>query len=604
MATLNTKRIEESATLALKSALLRCPTLSAYISENDKTPSWDGQIFVYGSAEQKKSDGILAVPVQVKGTINKISAKSTSYSCEVSDLKNWMKNGGCILFLVSVDLESQSHKIYYTGLQVYDLKKELANAKHHKSRTIQLQKFPEDDPSEMTSIISSFAQDHVKQASFADKELPCLDDLAKRGVKVENVSFSVSGIDITPYNIGKYVSSHEIYLYAKPEGLDVEIPIDKVKNMTMYRPVSRPIYVAGQKHYDSYFILNENGDTSIKIGRGILIKYYETDNRLTLQFKPVGTLSDFIRDATFMVDVYQHREIKIGEVTLPLGNLDTIDIDAYTNSLTYYQDVKKMLDILGVTEELQCDALTAQDETNLRNFMFSVLYHREIGFPQAEERAAVFQAPFKIANLSIWIWAERQKSGKYIIDNYFAPHLVAAFASDDTKCEHPNPVSHFIMMDKAAFVDSSNIDYQCIENNLFATELTPLLINPATLLLLEMLKAYDEHPKKSEELLRLAEKTCTWIEQSATDKDPHIAVLNKMQIIRRQRKLNVSELLKLGQLIESDATADIKCGAYLLLDDNESAQKCFDELPVERQKEFLSYPICRFGNLEETHNGQ
>ncbi len=603
MATLNTKRIEESATLALKSALLRCPTLSAYISENDKTPSWDGQVFVYGSAGQKKSDGILVVPVQVKGTINKLADKSISYSCEVSDLKIWMQNGGCMLFLVSVDLESQSHKIYYSGLQVYDLKKELETAKHHKSRNIQLQKFPQDDPSEMTNIISSFAQDRVKQASFANKELPCLDDLAKRGIKVENISFSVSGIGITPYDIGKYVSSHEIYLYAKPEGLDVEIPIDKVKNMTMYRPVSRPVYVAGQKHYDSYLILNEKGDTLIKIGKGISIKFFETENRLTLQFKPTGTLSDFIRDATFMVNVYQHREIKIGEANFPLGNLDAIDIDQYTNSLTYYKDVKKMLDILGVTEELQCTGLTAQDETNLKNFVFAVLYHREIGFPQTKETDTVIHGPFKIANLSIWIWAERQKNGKYIVENYFAPHLVATFASDDMKCEHPHPVSHFIMMDKTAFTNSSNIDYQCIENDLLATKLTPLLIEPATLLLLEMLKAYDEHPKKSAELLRLAEKTCIWIEQSATDKDSHIAVLNKMQIIKRQRKLNVSELLKLGQLIESDVTADIKCGAYLLLDDNESSQKCFGELPVERQMEFLSYPICHFGKLEETHNG-
>lgn len=497
MATLNTKRIEESATLALKSALLRCPTLSAYISENDKTPSWDGQVFVYGSAGQKKSDGILVVPVQIKGTINKLADKSISYSCEVSDLKIWMQNGGCMLFLVSVDLESQSHKIYYSGLQVYDLKKELETAKHHKSRNIQLQKFPQDDPSEMTNIISSFAQ----------------------------------------------------------------------------------------------------------VGKGISIKFFETENRLTLQFKPTGTLSDFIRDATFMVNVYQHREIKIGEANFPLGNLDAIDIDQYTNSLTYYKDVKKMLDILGVTEELQCTDLTAQDETNLKNFVFAVLYHREIGFPQTKETDTVIHGPFKIANLSIWIWAERQKNGKYIVENYFAPHLVATFASDDMKCEHPNPVSHFIMMDKTAFTNSSNIDYQCIENDLLATKLTPLLIEPATLLLLEMLKAYDEHPKKSAELLRLAEKTCIWIEQSATDKDSHIAVLNKMQIIKRQRKLNVSELLKLGQLIESDVTADIKCGAYLLLDDNESSQKCFGELPVERQMEFLSYPICHFGKLEETHNG-
>ena len=128
MATLNTKRIEESATLALKGALLRCPTLSTYISENDKTPSWDGQVFVYASAEQKKTDGILAIPIQVKGTISKSSAKSTSYSCEISDLKIWMNNGGCMLFLVSLDFENQSHQIYYSALQVYDLKKELVIA--------------------------------------------------------------------------------------------------------------------------------------------------------------------------------------------------------------------------------------------------------------------------------------------------------------------------------------------------------------------------------------------------------------------------------------------------------------------------------------------
>lgn len=513
----NTKRIEESATHALEGALLRCPTLAAYISKNDKTPSWDGQIFVYGSADQKKSDGILVVPVQVKGSARKLSAKETSYSCEVSDLKNWMKNGGCILFLVSVDLEHQSYKIYYSGLQVYDLKKELKAAKHHKSRNIQLQEFPEDDSNEMTRIILSFAQNRLKQTSFADKELLPLDDLVQRGVKVESLSFTVPGIGMTPYDIGKYVSSHEIYLYAKPEGMDIEIPIDKVKDMIMSRPISKPVCVAGQKYYDSYSVLNEKGNTLIKIGKGISVKFFEQENQLTLHFKPNGTLSDFIKDATFMVTVFQHKKVEIGNAQFPLTEPNTVNIEQYTNSLAYYKDVKKMLEIFGVTEELQCTNLTEQDEINLRNFVYAVLYHREIGFPQMKETDTVIHGPFKIANLSIWIWAERQKSGKYIIENYFAPHPIAAFANDDTKHEHPNPVSHFIMMDKTAFLNSSNIDYQYIEKDLFATKLTPLLIQPTTLLLLEMLKAYDEQPEKSEELFRLAEKTCAWIEQSDVD---------------------------------------------------------------------------------------
>lgn len=603
MAILNAKRIEESATHALKGALLRCPTLSAYISENDKTPSWDGNVFIYGSAEQKKTDGILVVPVQVKGTSKHLSAKSVSYSCEISDLRNYYQNGGCILFLVSVNLESQAHKIYYSSLQVYDLKKELDMAGNQQSKSILLLEFPESSVDEMTNIFVSFAQNQTKQTSFVNKELLTLDDLVQRGVKVEHLSFTVPGIRITPYNIGEYISSHEIYLYAKPEGLDIEIPVDKVTNMMMSRPIFQPVCVAGHKHYDSYSVLHRNGDILIKIGNGISIRLFDTEKRLVLHFKPAGTLSDLIRDITFIVDVYQHKEIRIGEVNIPLGNLDTIDIDQYSNRLTYYKDVKKMLDILGVTEELQCADLTERDETNLKIFVFAVLYHREIGFLQRKETDAVIHGPFKIANLSIWIWAERQKSGKYIIESYFAPHPVAAFASDDTKCEHPNPVSHFIMMDKTTFTNSSNIDYQCIENDLLATKLTPLLIESATLLLLEMLKAYDEQPDKSTELLRLAEKICTWIEESGVEYNLHTMLLNKMQIIKRQRKLSVSEILKLGQLIEADVTADIRCGAYLLLDDNDSAKKCFCKMPVELQREFLMYPIGCFGNLKIENNG-
>lgn len=593
----NTKQIEENATHALKGALLRCSMLDAYISENDRTPSWDGQIFVYGGRDKKKTDGILVAPVQVKGTIKKLAGKSVSYSCEASDLRIWMQNGGCILFLVSIDLESQSHKIYYSGLQVYDLKKELETAKHHKSRKIQLQKFPEDDPNEMARIILSFAQNRLKQASFANKELLPLDDLIQRGVKVESLSFEVPGIGLTPYDIGKYVSSHEIYLYAKPEGMDIEIPVDKVTDMRMSQPILKSVCVAEQKYYDSYSILNEKGDTLIKLGAGISVKFVEPENRFDVYFKPKGTLSDFIRDASFMVAVFRHKEVKVGNTRFSLNSLGATNADRYERSLEYYRDVKKMLDLLGVTEELQCTNLTPQDETNLRNFVLAVLYHREMNFPEARGAGNVIRGPVKIANLSIWIWAERQESGNYLIKNYFVPHPVAVFAKDDAKCEHPNPVSHFIIMDKTAFINSSNIDYECIEKDLLATKLTPLLIQPATLLLLEMLKAYDEHPRKAEELLRLAEKTCTWIEQWDKKHDPYTAVLNRAQIVKRQRKLTVPEMLELGQIAESDAPSEVRCGAYLLLEENDSAQKCFDMLPVERQKEFLSYPICHFGKL-------
>ena len=56
MPSVNTKRIEDSATTALKAAMLRSPILDSYIDSNDKTPSWDGTVFVYKSEKTKKEN--------------------------------------------------------------------------------------------------------------------------------------------------------------------------------------------------------------------------------------------------------------------------------------------------------------------------------------------------------------------------------------------------------------------------------------------------------------------------------------------------------------------------------------------------------------------
>lgn len=64
----NNKRIEESAINILKGALLNSPYLEHHIESNDKTPSWDGNVIVYKSEDNKKSNIMGKVPIQVKGT--------------------------------------------------------------------------------------------------------------------------------------------------------------------------------------------------------------------------------------------------------------------------------------------------------------------------------------------------------------------------------------------------------------------------------------------------------------------------------------------------------------------------------------------------------
>ena len=67
MPSANTKRIEESATTALKAALLRCPILDSYIDSNDKTPSWDGTVFVYKSRRRRKKTSLVVFQSRLRG---------------------------------------------------------------------------------------------------------------------------------------------------------------------------------------------------------------------------------------------------------------------------------------------------------------------------------------------------------------------------------------------------------------------------------------------------------------------------------------------------------------------------------------------------------
>lgn len=82
--------IEHISINNLENTILKCNKLQTFISGNDKTPSWDGEVFIYGSSKKIKSNLIGKANVQVKGKwrkdITKI-VKEISYQISVDDLK-------------------------------------------------------------------------------------------------------------------------------------------------------------------------------------------------------------------------------------------------------------------------------------------------------------------------------------------------------------------------------------------------------------------------------------------------------------------------------------------------------------------------------------
>lgn len=603
MTNVNTKRIEESATTALKTALLRCPILESYIDSNDKTPSWDGTVFVYKSEKTKKDNLAGRVPIQIKGTEKVIISDTATFSCSVADLKNYYKDGGCVFFLISVDLSTGSSKIFYKTLLVLDLDKIIKSAGKQKTSTIHLTLFPA-EANEISSIFMEFTDNVHKQMGFIGKDIPTLESLEKNGAEITSLTFTASGIGLTWEKLPEFLSTHDFYLYAKTKGVDVEVPIDKITKTIVSKPVNGEVRVKERCFFPTYHVVYEEGKSIIRIGTGISVDVIEDDKRIKVYTNRPNTLSDYILETEFFLEMAEKGELTLNGVTLLLNGVSLPDLQAKKKTLEYCKDVNKMLDYLGVTEELYLNDLSENDEKNLRNFTGAVLYNRKIGFPNIEHDQ--IYGAFKIANLVIWIWANRQSDGMYSIESFFKLHQITLFTEDDVDLEKTIQISQFVLLNKKGLVHISNMDYERVYSDISQTPPSPEYCTRVNFLVLDMIAAYDEQTKHNEQLLDLAERICDWLRSIESVIDPEIVLLNKFQITKRRRKLFVNEIVEIAKLTDRKYLPAIRCGAYLLMDADEEAQKCFDEfLPIE-QEEFLKYPICHFGKLtmeEDKTNG-
>ncbi len=595
----NTKRIEEAATNAVKTALLKCPVLGSYIENNDKTPSYDGFIFAYRNPSLKNEYWIGSAPVQIKGTEKVITGEFAYYQCKITDLQTYYNGGGCIFFLVSVKPSTGDSIIYYNALSVFDLKRLLSKSEGKKSTKISLKRFS-DDSNEIGNVIINFIEDARKQTSFIGRKELSLDQIENKDVEIEAFTVCASGLGINEYNIYNYFTTHDFYLYAKPKGLDIDIPIEKVCNAIVSRPVLSKVLVKNIEYYPSYTVIHEKGRESIRIGKGIQISFGEDNSTVNMSFTPKGTLSEIIQDLSCFIAILENKEVTLNEATLPFNCSDKIDIKKYKDSLRYYADVKRMLEVLGVTEELQCDQISAQDDINIRNFVNAVLYNKGIGFPDAEDN--LIFGSFKIANLSIWIWANKREDGYYCLDSFYDNHNIVIFDEKDQERTNPISVSHYLLLNDDAFKHCSNIDIRAIKEDVCSMEHDKARIDIVTLFMLNILKGYDEQEVKDGDLLDLAECVCGWLREFQEGIPDQVQRLNELQIVRRRRSFNTKEIIELSGFTSDANMPNIRCGAFLLLEDNIEAQNCFNLMSHEDQDAFLSYPICRFGKLIKENN--
>lgn len=143
---MNTVNIEKIACNAVGKYLTDCRSLVPYIEENDKTPIWDGNVFIYHSEDICNNNLIGRYPLQVKGTEVNSFSDSTFFSVRVSDLRKFYQEGGCVFFVVqemwNAAQEEFLTQIFYNILDRSKISSLLEDCETVDSKTIFLHRVP------------------------------------------------------------------------------------------------------------------------------------------------------------------------------------------------------------------------------------------------------------------------------------------------------------------------------------------------------------------------------------------------------------------------------------------------------------------------------
>ena len=583
---------EKIATNHVELAISKADHLVSHINSNDKEPSWDGDVEVYKKSGHvhAKADLILKVPVQVKGHIKpNLKKKSIKYSIQYSDLRNYLYVGGTIFFVVYFDEKDEHHTIYYVGLLPFDLKKMLKDHKGDlsKCKSIELKVFPT-KKEDIDDIFLNFAHHMNRQRAAINSALLSFDS----DLPTNTISLGYSTSAAKHYDLPlDYFFDHETYIYAVlPQ--KVELPIahlDRIELFSFTRDA--PISIDSKVYFESYTVTRSKSSTVIRFGKGIQMSFSTTQSLPTkFNFTLSGTLSERIKDAEFMIAALSahHYEINGGKIAFSEANC--ANLPTLQKKLSFLLDVKKTLDAVHVTADLDCSSLSVTDNTNLSILRAALIDKEPIKMCSSQSLLRTCH----IANLELLLWVvPTEENSEYynIYDFNYVPLIYREFDKNDK--EYPS--THFVMLNKDAMLKYCNIDYNALLDAVQHVPFSKDYSHSLNALLLEMLKAYDESKNSRIELLSTATTLALWIKDSDPYTEHPIAILNYLQSVKRSRTLTSTEQAEILSLIEAaQDNESIYVGAYLLLDNPVAAKIHFDKLPEESQKFFESCPIYHF----------
>lgn len=452
--------IEIIATSTIEKLISRNSYLKTYIESNDKTPIWDGYVFVYRNKNRNKKneDLIGKVPVQVKGHESEvIENDKIKFRIDLESIKKFYTDGGVIFFVVYITPNSE--KIYYNSLLPLDLKRLIKKYNQQKTLEIELKTLPTEEK-ELADIFLDFIQNRKEQSGTLIDEFLYINDTQNIQNEIKQFKFSYSTVEPEKSIPFKELTTRDIYLYMEPKGIGNPIPVEKFSNAIVNIEHELEISVRGRIYYHDAYVQWQNGVPSVRCGKGIriFIPYAERAgyHNINLKIDFTGTLNEILHDLCFIRDMIESKEFSINKSAVPFENYNLEDKEDFYKRINNLELLKQRLEYYGVKTDLNLDKITDEDNIKLAIIMQE--------YPSIEKyKIDLSESPIlkvKVANILIILIAEEDIEKKYYkFKDFFTSNLMATYMLKEG-IEYI-PMSQFLILDKEG-LSADNIDAEKI----------------------------------------------------------------------------------------------------------------------------------------------
>ena len=370
-------KIERNAINKVRDFIDATICLRSYLEANDKTPMWDGSIFVYEKEPDKNENFIGAVKSQVKGTeVNEFQAQE-SFRIMRNDLDKYMREGGLYYFVVEIlNGKPEEKKIFYKELTPDHIRVLLENNTKSQSIEITLNPIPTDFCLFEDEMVN-FIHDARKQTSFVDCPALLLSDIVK-----PNTSYKLRG-DVLVNTKGKSLSmaltSQPFCLYKEEPYANIPVH-GVVAHPIVTEHIEAPVSVNGHAFYSKYIRRFDLKTVTVNIGDVFIVKSpkkgYENlmSTKVEIKYPQKGGIEEALNSIDFLYALSHSDSIVLGENVF---NLCFLDADrqllfkdvAYMHEL--YHDMDALWHAMQIPGRFSFDMF---DEVGLQQYLNVVLY--------------------------------------------------------------------------------------------------------------------------------------------------------------------------------------------------------------------------------------